>query len=131
MIRTEFDQAMSYLIAVSSGHWATLDALVKKANHGVNISKNGMGWLKTIYLRNVRDAMVTVTEGNAKDGGLRDLYFERLLKLAILGIRVHPFSPLEEGDEESRSLVDLAYERIVLNRFPGTPRKKGHSTRME
>lgn len=119
------EYAILLLLALSSGHWATLDALVEMANKGVELCNGGSGWFQTIYMENLLDALVSVDKGTSFDGNIRNASMKKLLMFAILGKPVRPCdrrwewgTPSDGTEKPKASLLDLAHERVVLNNFP-------------
>jgi hypothetical protein len=105
MAKSEFDRAVGLLIALASGHWSTLDALVKIAQPPASPD-----WLKTVYLENVRDALVGADVPVAKNADMVLASYRELIGRALLGHKVEPFSSIG-----GHTLVSLAFKRVVLN----------------
>jgi hypothetical protein len=113
MRQVDFDLSVSLLIALASGHWSTLDALIAR----IQPPDFPRGWLQTVYLVNVRDVLVTA-DLLARDPQMAKAALGTLIAHTVLGASLMPSAEIE-----GHSVIQLAHCRVILNTITASPTK--------
>jgi len=118
MPESEFDRSVDFIITISSGHWSTFNSITDQVKSGFeSIVREQDKWLQTVYFENVKDVVVQTRDTSSKTVPATNYHwFQNLVVMAILGIKVRPSENLFPGRDDN-SLIRLSFNRVIQNRF--------------